>query len=95
MLTDQELQTLRNLGNEAEAAADEIARLRAALVRIARWHGEFPATGKFWDAPENTQPMSYSAAFGSKGERDFMRQIALDALRLNVLAERPQTAQQD
>lgn len=31
MLTDQELQSLRNLGNEAEAAADEVARLRAAL----------------------------------------------------------------
>ncbi|GAB4059164.1 hypothetical protein [Uliginosibacterium sediminicola] len=30
-LTDQELQSLRNLGNEAEAAADEIARLTAAL----------------------------------------------------------------
>ena len=27
MLTDQELQSLRNLGNEAEAAADEIQRL--------------------------------------------------------------------
>lgn len=31
MLTDQELQSLRNLGNEAEAAADEIALLRARL----------------------------------------------------------------
>ena len=28
MLTDQELQSLRNMGNEAEAAADEIQRLR-------------------------------------------------------------------
>lgn len=27
MLTNEELQTLRNLGNEAEAAADEIERL--------------------------------------------------------------------
>lgn len=32
MLTDQELQTLRNQGNEAEAAADEIERLRAAVA---------------------------------------------------------------
>lgn len=31
MLTDKELQSLRNLGNEAEAAADEIVRLRADL----------------------------------------------------------------
>ena len=27
-MTNQELQTLRNMGNEAEAAADEIERLR-------------------------------------------------------------------
>ena len=31
MLTDQELQILRNLGNESEAAADEIERMRAWL----------------------------------------------------------------
>jgi hypothetical protein len=30
-LTDRELQSLRNLGNEAERAADEIERLRAAM----------------------------------------------------------------
>lgn len=34
MLTDQELQSLRNQGNEAEAAADEIAALRA---EVAEW----------------------------------------------------------
>jgi hypothetical protein len=32
MMTEQELQSLRNLGNEAEAADDEIARLRADLA---------------------------------------------------------------
>ena len=31
MLTDQELQSLRNLGNESEAAADEICKLRDEL----------------------------------------------------------------
>jgi hypothetical protein len=31
MLSDQELQSLRNLGNECEAAAAEIEELRAAL----------------------------------------------------------------
>ena len=35
MLTDQELQTLRNLGNEAEAAADEIVALRARMMELA------------------------------------------------------------
>lgn len=34
MLTDQDLQTLRNLGNEAEAAADEIARLSAEVAEL-------------------------------------------------------------
>jgi hypothetical protein len=32
MLTDKELQSLRNLGNEGEAAADEIVALREALA---------------------------------------------------------------
>ena len=36
MLTEQELQSLRNLGNEAEAAADEIVSLRAAL----KWYAD-------------------------------------------------------
>lgn len=36
MLTDQELQSLRNQGNEAEAAADEIALLRTAL----KWYAD-------------------------------------------------------
>lgn len=33
-MTEQELQTLRNMGNEAEAAADEIERNRAAIVEL-------------------------------------------------------------
>lgn len=60
------------------AAAQALnAELVAALQRIARWTGEFPDTGQFWD---DGSPMSYSAAFGSNGERDYMRQVALDAL---------------
>ena len=35
MLTDQQLQSLRNLGNEAEAAADEIEILRARMMELA------------------------------------------------------------
>ena len=34
-MTDQELQSLRNMGNECEAAADEIARLRAENAMLA------------------------------------------------------------
>ena len=51
--------------------------LKKALQTIARWHGEFPETGKTWD---DGSPMSYAACYGSNGERDYMRQIALDAL---------------
>jgi hypothetical protein len=35
MLADQELQSLRNLGNEDEAAADEIVMLRAVVNSLA------------------------------------------------------------
>ena len=40
MLTDQELQSLRNSGNEAEAAAEEIGELRAAYALLFRREGE-------------------------------------------------------
>ncbi len=58
---------------------EENRRMRAALERIERWFGEFPETGKFWD-DEPTRPMSYSAAYGSNGERDYMRSVARAAL---------------
>jgi hypothetical protein len=50
-----------------------------ALQRIERWHGEFPDTGQFWDY-KRTDPMSYKAVNGTDGERDYMRQVARDAL---------------
>lgn len=52
-------------------------RLRAALERIEKWHGEFPDTGRQWDDGE---AMSYMACFGSDGERDYMREAARLAL---------------
>lgn len=55
----------------------EIARLREALTRVERWFGEFPETGRTWN---DGSPMSYAACFGSNGERDFMRDIARQAL---------------
>lgn len=67
------------LGEPADA---EIKRLRAALTKIARWHGEFPPTGKFWDY-EQTRQTSFASEYGSNGERDFMRQQALEALGPN------------
>lgn len=77
---------LRNVKFWMDADRREIDRLRAdtkglvdALEKIERWHGEFPDTGKFWD-DETGRPMSYAACFGSNGERDFMREIAREAL---------------
>lgn len=61
----------------------EAERLREALMRIERWFGEFPETGKFWRGDEGAitdRPMSYGAAYGSNGERDYMRSIARAAL---------------
>lgn len=65
---------------------EELARCKAALQRIAKWKGEFPATGKFHD---NGEPMSYSYCYGSNGERDFMRNLAAEALGLEPVAWQP------
>lgn len=57
---------------------------REALERIERWFGEFPATGEYWDK-EMKCPMSYAALYGSNGERDYMREVARNALKSNSL----------
>lgn len=57
--------------------AERELRLQEALRLIERW--EFPLSGRYWD-DEKTRPMRYSAAFGSNGERDYMRKVARDAL---------------
>ncbi len=55
----------------------QLDELKQALAKIAKWHGEFPPTGCKWD--DGTE-MSYVAAHGTNGERDYMRAIAQDAL---------------
>lgn len=57
--------------------SSSVEELRAALERIERWFGEFPDSGSHWN---DGTPMSYGAAFGSNGERDYMRAIARAAL---------------
>jgi len=54
-------------------------KLEAALKRIAKWVGEFPQVDHFYDE-EKTKRMSYAAAYGSNGERDYMRNVASKAL---------------
>lgn len=66
--------------SDLAAAKEREAKLVEALKRIEKWFGEFPDTGRFWDEPQNTQPVSYGAQWGSNGERDFMRGVARDAL---------------
>ena len=53
------------------------ARMEKALERIERWFGEFPETGDTW---EDGSPVSYATLYGSNGERDYMREIARQAL---------------
>lgn len=60
-----------------QEAQQLIERYEKALKFILKW--EFPPTGQFWDV-DKLQPMSYAACYGSNGERDFMRNIANEAL---------------
>lgn len=55
----------------------QILDLKDALTKIANW--ELPETGKFWDK-EETRPMSYEAAYGSNGVRDYIRSVARKVL---------------
>lgn len=79
-----QLPPYRSTESEANAAfivtaCNSYTDLVKALEKIEKWCGEFPETGRFWDK-EKTEPMSYAAAFGSNGERDFMRAIARSAI---------------
>lgn len=64
----------KSLQNQLKSASE-------TLSRIAKWEDEFPETGRFWD-DKKTRPMSYAAAYGSNGERDFMRELAWNEVRL-------------
>lgn len=60
------------------ALLERMRKMEDALRTIARWdRSTFPRV------PDTTRPgetKSYGVAYGSNGERDFMRQIALNAL---------------
>jgi len=64
-----------------DAEKARIAQMELALRIISNW--KLPDTGKYWDEPNKQRPMSYSACYGSNGERDHMRQIANSALTPN------------
>lgn len=68
-----------DFGRALEGYAEQAEKLEVALERIAKWFGEFPPSGCYWDE-EKTKEMSYGAAFGSMSERDYMRALARKAL---------------
>jgi hypothetical protein len=77
-------QVLLDEAVDAEYGFDDKSKLQAkcdkyeaALKVVRNW--KLPATGKFWDT-EQSRPMSYEACFGSNGARDFMRNVANEAL---------------
>ena len=67
-----------------EDTSRDMFRLEKALEQIQRWDG-FPATGKTWEG--SGEPMSFSACYGSNGERDFMRNVAAEALAAHRQAQ--------
>lgn len=73
------LQQIKDITSAAEAQqpSPDVTALVEALEQIERWDG-FPSTGKTWEG--SGEPVSYGAAFGSNGERDFMREVARKAL---------------
>jgi hypothetical protein len=66
-----------DFGQSLEGMADRAEVMEEALNKITTWFGQFPESGRTWPDGE---PMSYAAAFGSNGERDYMRVVAQKAL---------------
>ena len=71
---------LASLTTELAASRAREAKLREALEKIERWHGEFPSAPDYKDGQGRMHRQSYGAANGSNGERDYMRQLARAAL---------------
>jgi len=81
----QEIERLTKLWHQAvvinndmlkakQATERSLTRCEMALEKIARWFGEFPTV-----VDRDGNQSSYGAAYGSNGERDFMRDIAAAA----------------
>lgn len=73
-------------------AVAEVEQLRRALTVVAEWKPEtFPRVP---DRDDPTKTYSYSFAYGSNGERDFMRDVAQKALDSTTPTEPVFTATQ-
>ena len=73
---EQAADIIKRFIREREQAEARVNVLEAALERIEKWFGEFPPAKL-----DDVTPCSYGFAFGSNGERDFMRNIAREALK--------------
>lgn len=72
------LTALEQVSNEvAQECLQKTKVMEVALRRIANW--QLPSTDEFVDE-EKTIPASYGFLYGSNGERDYMRNIAKNAL---------------
>lgn len=75
MADDLRLELLQVGTQLGKRAAIRILELEAALEQVKNW--EFPPSDRFF---EDGTEMSYSAAFGSNGVRDYMRKVATKVL---------------
>lgn len=76
---DADAYVARQLLVRATKAEEKLEEAAKVLEKIERWHGEFPETGQFWknaDGTDSDRTISYGAAYGSNGERDYMRSQA-------------------
>lgn len=82
-ITDDEngdnILSVHDIADQLNALTAQLAAMQAALEKIGRWQGEFPHTEQFH--ADGTE-MSYGWCYGSNGERDYMRQIARQALEV-------------
>ena len=76
-LAEDIIQYASRLHSRYQQTESGVTALVNALEQIERWDG-FPSTNETWEG--SGRPVSYSAAFGSNGERDFMRGVAKAAL---------------
>jgi hypothetical protein len=68
-------------GEYLEFLETRMSKLENVLMDIVAWN--LPATGLFWpnqDGSISDRPMSYGAAYGSNGERDYFRKLAAEGL---------------
>lgn len=67
---------LLNADKERDQLLELCGELFEALNKINEWK-EFPATGMYW---ESGSEMCYETCYGSNGARDYMRNIARQAI---------------